>query len=90
MNNQDINAIDLRLAVLGTAVAALARSLSPREAARASVFFSEQVNGLIGSQRLTERGEDSILVDLARILEALQRPESLAGGPRPGAVVADR
>lgn len=79
MNNKDINALDLRLAVLGTAVAALARSLSSSEAARASVFFSEQVNELIDSQRLTERGEDSILVDLARILEALQRPESLAG-----------
>ena len=84
MNNKDINAIDLRLSVLGTAVAALARSLSSSEAARASMFFSEQVSVLVGSQRLTERGEDSILVDLARILEALQRPESLAGHPAVG------
>lgn len=78
MNNQDINALDLRLAVLGTAVAALARSLSSNEAARASALFSEQVSGLIDSQRLTERGEDSILVELVRILDALQRPAHLA------------
>ena len=78
MNNKDINALDLRLAVLATAVAALARSLPPCEAARASLFFREQVNVLVGSKCLTERGEDSILGDLVQILEALQRQAPLA------------
>lgn len=76
MKSKDINALDLRLAVLATTVAALARSLPSCEAARASLFISEQVNVLVGSQCLTERGEDSILGDLTRILEALQRQEA--------------
>jgi hypothetical protein len=77
--NLDIETIGLRLAAISAGVEALARSLPRAEAARASAAIREHVRWMIDNKRIPEGGEDAIRGDVARILDALERPGTLPG-----------
>jgi hypothetical protein len=80
MKTDDTTALHLRLDLLGYVVAAMARSLTPQDAVRASASIREEARDMLDGQPVSERAEDSILRDLTRILNALNRPAAVLSG----------
>jgi hypothetical protein len=80
MKAEDATTLHLRLDLLGHVVAAMARSLTPQDAASARASIREGARDLLDGQPLSERAENSILRDLTRILNALNRPATVLSG----------
>ena len=73
MSAEQLDVINLRLDFQSMVLAALARSLPPREAAHAVQVIGERVVEQLGRDPVSESAEEAVAADLAPIIAALQQ-----------------
>lgn len=73
MEEKALEVITLRLDFLAMVLAVLARSLPPREAARALHVIGERVMEQLSRGPASEGAEEAVVADLAPIIAALQQ-----------------
>jgi hypothetical protein len=73
MNEEQVEAINMRQDFTNMVLAVVASSLSPREAAHAVKVIGERVIEQLGRDPVSEIAEEAVAADLATIIAALQQ-----------------